>query len=393
MSRTRWAIVVVALCLVVTAVAVGPSAVAESTEGPPEPAQPSPVTIVAPEAGCVANVGDVLDVLLVVRDGVEVASVAVLCDARGVGMLQSPPYTFKWDTKGLEPGEHIIRAFVYLKSGEKVGAAPVVVTLAQSQQPEAVKSATAAVLKEGTLVLLQTQEKLVSGQVAEGAPVRYKIMRDVVGPGGVLLVAYGDFAEGRVTRSRRRGMFGKAGQLEFTVDSATAVDGTRVPLRSTQQMAGKDNKGTVIATALLLTVLTVFVSGKDVDLPAGTEVAAYVDHDTVIGSPQQASAGGVIRGEPEETVAIEKPLDGQAFAIDSSIQVVLIVTPQQKFARARIYADGKEVGMQERELKPASLRADMLGVGEHKLEAEVQFSSGRSVRSAPVRVKVRAPGQ
>ena len=393
MSRGRWA-VVLAVLVVLAAVAVGSSAVAESTEGLAEPVQAAPITIVAPEAGCVASVGDVLDVLLLVRDGLEVASVALLCDARGVGMLQSPPYTFKWDTRGLEPGEHIVRAFVYLKSGEKVGAAPVVVTLTQTRKPESAETAAApVVLKEGTLVMLQTQEKLVSGQIAEGAPVRYKVVRDVVGPGGKLLVAYGDFAEGRVTRSRRRGMFGKAGQLEFTVDAATAVDGTRVPLRSNQQMAGKDNKGTVIATALLLTVLTVFVSGKDVELPAGTEVAAYVDHDTIIGSPQEVPAGGVIRGEPEETVAIEKPLDGQAFAIDSSIEVALIVTPQQKFARARLFVDGKEMGIQERELKPVSLRARTLGVGEHKLEAEVQFISGRSVRSAPVRVKVRAPGQ
>jgi hypothetical protein len=369
---------------------VGSRGAARAAEGATEPAQSAPITIVAPEAGCAANVGDMLDVLLVVRDGLEVASVAVLCDARGVGMLQAPPYTFKWNTAGLEPGEHIVRAFVYLKSGEKVGAAPVVVTLTQSQKPETAKQvASPAVLKEGTLVMLQTQEKMVSGQIAEGAPVRYKVVRDVVGPGGKLLVAYGDSAEGRVTRSRRRGMFGKAGQLEFTVDAATAVDGTRVPLRSQQQMAGKDNKGTVIATALLLTVFTVFINGKDVELPAGTEVAAYVDHDTAISAPQEAPAGGIIRGEPEETVAIEKPVEGQTFAIDSSIQVAVTVTPMQKFARVRLYSDGKEIGMQEKELKPASLRASTLGAGEHKLEAEVQFINGRTVRSAPVQIKVR----
>jgi len=378
------------LLMALLLVVVGSRGAVRAAEGATDPAQPAPVTIVAPEAGCVANVGDMLDVLLVVRDGLEVASVAVLCDARGVGMLQAPPYTFKWNTAGLEPGEHIVRAFVYLKSGEKVGAAPVIVTLTQSQKPETAKQvASPAVLKEGTLVMLQTQEKMVSGQIAEGAPVRYKVVRDVVGPGGKLLFAYGDFAEGRVTRSRRRGMFGKAGQLEFTVDAAAAVDGTRVPLRSQQQMAGKDNKGTVIATALLLTVFTVFINGKDVELPAGTEVAAYVDHDTAINAPQEAPAGGVIRGEPEETVAIEKPVEGQTFGIDSSIQVTLTVTPMQKFVRARLYSDGKEIGMQEKELKPASLRASTLGAGEHKLEAEVQFISGHTVRSAPVQIKIR----
>jgi len=380
-----------AVLAVLVMLAVTPSgATAASTEETAGSGQPPVVTIVAPEAGCVANVGDVLDVLLVVREGTEVASVALLCDARGVGMLQAPPYSFKWDTKGLEPGEHIIRAFVYLKSGDKVGATPVVVTLAQPRDAGPAKeSAPAAVLREGTLILLQTQEKMVSGGIAEGGPVRYKVVRDVTGQGGQLLVAYGGLAEGRVTRSRRRGMFGKAGQLEFTVDSATAVDGTRVPLRSSQAMAGKDNKGTVIVSTLLLSVFTVFINGKDVELPAGTEVAAYVDHDTAIGAPGQAPAGGAIRGEPEETVSIDRPVNGQAFPVSGEIQVTLTVTPQHKFALARLYADGKEVAAQERELKPMALRASRLGAGDHTLEAEVQFQSGRIVRSASVLVKVR----
>src|SRR5512142_2643785 len=65
------------------------------------------VTIVAPEAGLTATVGDVLDVLLVVQEGLDISSVAALCDARGIGLAQAPPYAFKWDTKGLEAGSYV----------------------------------------------------------------------------------------------------------------------------------------------------------------------------------------------------------------------------------------------------------------------------------------------
>jgi hypothetical protein len=349
------------------------------------------VVIVAPEAGCVAAVGDVLDVLVVAREGLEIASVAVLCDARGVGMLQAPPYAFKWDTAGLDVGDHVLRAFAYLKSGERLGAEPVVVTLTGRQRPAAVETkGSPTVLKEGTLVLLQTEEKMVSGHTPEGAAVRYKVVRDVVAPGGQLLVAYGAHGDGKVTRSRRRGMFGKAGQLEFTVESVTAVDGTRVPLRSSQQIAGKDNKQVVIVTTLLLSVLSVFVHGKDVELPAGTEVAAYVDHDTEVNAPGEAATSGIVRGEPEGTASIAKAIDGQHFAESADFALSLAVSPERKFLSARIYFDGREATIIERQLRSLTVSAGKLGMGEHTIEAEVQFTNGHIVRTAPVRIIVAA---
>jgi hypothetical protein len=365
-------------------VAVGLAGLAAASEAPP-------IQIAAPEPGCTAQVGDKLQVLVVVSPGLDVATVVVMCDARGLGMAEKPPYAFEWDTSEAGAGDHVLRAFVYLKSGEKAGATPVTVTLVvpQASAQLAASALPPTILKEGTPVLLQTQEKMVSGQIAEGAPVRYKIARDVVAPGGQLLVAYGDFGEGRVTRSRRRGMFGKAGQLEFTVDAATAVDGTRVPLRSSQQMAGKDNKGVVIASTLLLSVLAVFVHGKDVDLPAGTEVMAYVDHDTPVQPSASEVPTGAARGEPQEAATITAPTQGQVFDAGQRIEVRFSVTPERKFGRATLYVDGKESGKVERQLSPFALNARSLGPGTHTVEVEVQFLSGYVLRTAPVQVSVK----
>ena len=380
----------VVLAVLVSLVLWGPAlaAAGETPAGEGGQSQQGPaVTIVAPESGCVANVGDVLDVLLVVRPDLDVVSVAVLCDARGVGMQQQLPYALKWDTSGFDPGEHVLRAFAYLKSGDKVGAAPVVVTLAQPSEPRTVETGPRpAVLKEGTPVLLQTDEKMVSGQVPEGGAVRYKVVRDAVGTDGQLLAAYGGFAQGHVTRSRKRGMFGKAGQLEFTVDSLTAVDGTLVPLRASQQMGGKDNKSVVIISTLLLSVFSVFVHGKDVELPAGTEIVAYVDHDTEIRSPSQGPSGGAIRGEPEESATIGKPTEGASFGRGESVQVELVVAPERKFLQARLYVDGKEAATVQGQLRPIPLDTRRLAPGNHTLEAEVLFTNGRTMRTPSVRI-------
>jgi hypothetical protein len=384
--RARCLLACVTLCLM-----LGGTAILGASEQPP-PDQTKDIVIVAPETGCIASVGDVLDVMVIVREGLEVASVAVLCDSRGAGMAQSAPYTVKWNTSDLEPGEHVLRAFAYLKSGDKVGAAPVVVSLIERRDKPATGAAASAltpvVLKEGSPVLLHTSDKMVSGQVAEGAAVRFKVARDVLGPEGKVLIAYSGHAQGRVTRSRRRGMFGKAGQLEFNVETATAVDGTTVPLRATQQMAGKDNKGTVIATALLLTVFTVFVNGKDVELPAGSEIAAYVDHDTEIRVPELAATVGVARGEPMESVVITKPVEGESIRTGRSLEIVVDATPASKVIGLRVFANGKEIAAQERELKPIVLNSNRLPAGACTLEAEAKYASGRVVRSEPVHVKI-----
>lgn len=299
-SVNRWVASMVLVILALSA-SVGLAETAAPSEGGGQESSAAPaITIVAPEPGCVARVGDVLEIMLVLREGLDVAAVAVLCDSRGVGMLQEAPYALKWNTADIPAGDHVLRAFAYLKSGEKIAAEPVVLTLTVAEAPQA-SPATASeqepvVLREGTPVLLRTEEKMVSGRVAEGSAARFRVVRDILGPGGQVLIGYGDLAQGRVTRSRRRGMFGKAGQLEFTVDSVTAVDGTIVPLRASEEMGGKDNKGAVIASALLLTVLTIFVHGKDVELPAGTEFTAYVDHDTAIGSPLPPRVPGTVTG-------------------------------------------------------------------------------------------------
>jgi len=262
-------------------------------------------------------------------------------------------------------------------------------SLAASEPPAAAAGAApAATLTDGTPVLLQTMDKLVSGQVAEGSTVRYRVARDVLAPDGSILVAYGSTAQGKVTRSRKRGMFGKAGQLEFTVDSVEGADGTAVPLRSQQAMAGKSHQGTVIATALLLSVFTVFIHGRDIELPPNTEITAYIDRDTVIQKPQPAPAGGVARGEPEETASISAPSDGSSARAGASVSVTVDVTPQNKFRSLVLFVNGKQVAEQKEKLAPVTWSTKGLSPGEYALTVDVTFTNQRTVRSAPVKVRL-----
>jgi hypothetical protein len=239
-------------------------------------------------------------------------------------------------------------------------------------------------------VLLETAEKMVSGHTPEGSAVRLRVVRDVLDANGSVVIAYDSLARGRVTRSRGRGMFGKAGQLEFTVDSVEGADGTAVPLRAAEEMAGQGNKGAVVATVLFLSVLGVFVHGQDVTVPEDTQIVAYVDRATEIRSPLPGRPGGVPKGEPMEEAAIVSPLPGQVIAIGSDLRVEVKATPESKVAGVKVFVNEQPVGEQQGAPQPFMLPTRRRSAGQYTVEAEVQFLSGRRIKTAPVVVSLAA---
>jgi TolB-like protein len=157
---------------------------------------------------------------------------------------------------------------------------------------------------DGTIVKLKLLKELRSGASQTGELVPYSVLTDVVGPNGEVLIAKGARGAGKVTRSKKRGMFGKAGKLEFTVDTVTAVDGTEIALRAVEKAGGKSNTATVVASALVLTVLAVFIHGRDVVVPEGTEFPAYVEGDATVDPTKRApgatggASGNAATGSP-----------------------------------------------------------------------------------------------
>jgi len=391
MGKGRWAVALVAgAVLVVGAVAYAASQ--ETSSASQGEQAPPKVAIVAPEADCTIRVGEVVKVLLMVNLE-DVAAVAVLCDDKGVAMLNAAPYAFDWDTSGLAPGKHVLRAFVYLKGGEKVGAAPVMVSVvagegtSTSAPPTALPAVQPFTIREGTAVVLETLEGMTSGAVPRGSTVRYKA-KEVLGPGGQVLIPYGANGYGKVTESRRRGMLGRQGRLSFTVEFVEAADGTQVPLRAKAGASGKGNQGVVAASVLILSVLAVFVHGRDVAVPAGTEITAYVDHDTAIGAPGAPRPGGVAIGKPADSVAIESPRAGRTAYRGTTVRVTLKVEPIDKVAVVTLLMNGRPVGEPFKD--PATLVLDTKGFqpGEYSLQACVTFVTGAVVCSSPVAITI-----
>lgn len=149
-------------------------------------------------------------------------------------------------------------------------------------------------LAERTSVRVAILETLVSGQGKPNDEVRFELREDLYGPNREVLAVKGTPAFGHIIRTSRRGMFGRSGKLEFSCDSVKAVDDTKIPLRGTEIKSGKGNGGAAIATALVVSVLGVFINGRDVKVEKGTEFTVYVNEDTLIdpGKSPMTKAGG-----------------------------------------------------------------------------------------------------
>ncbi len=175
-----------------------------------------------------------------------------------------------------------------LGTGNALAQAPDVPTVPAPQQQSAASSGK-IVLPERTEVKLTLKEDLKSGSNQVGEEVPFEVENDVYGPNHVLLIPAGTAAYGKVTQSSRRGMFGKAGKLNFTCDYILTPDGIHVPLRSDPlTKEGGSNQGAAIATVLLFSVAGVFINGKDVTVKKGTDFAMYVNENTAVTPPFNA---------------------------------------------------------------------------------------------------------
>ena len=162
-------------------------------------------------------------------------------------------------------------------------------------QQQAAASAGKIVLPERTEVRVRLNQEIKSGANKTGEEVPFVVDSDVYGPGHILLITQGTAAYGKITKSSRRGMFGKAGSLDFTCDYVLAPDGTHIPLRSDPLgQSGHSNSGAMLATTLLLSVGGVFINGKDIVVHKGQQFTMYINENTPVAPPSFGSAPAVV---------------------------------------------------------------------------------------------------
>ena len=187
-------------------------------------------------------------------------------------------------------------------------------------------------LMDGTAVKLRLAETISSADAKTGQQVPFEVTDDVVVQ-GVTVIPKGTQALASVTDAEPKKRMGRGGKLDVNVDSTRLVDGEKVQLR-----AVKDNKGgghvgvmtgAIVATSIVFfpaAPLFLLMHGKDITIPKGTEVTAFVQGDMRLdmakmvapGGPVTPAGNGAAAATQMASLTVESPVTGADIEVDGS---------------------------------------------------------------------------
>jgi len=132
-------------------------------------------------------------------------------------------------------------------------------------------------IREGTEVPLTFLSALSSKTAADGDPVEFALGSDLK-VGETIVVKKGCHAIATVSNAKKAGMMGKGGelniQLQYLIDG-----GNHVLLRGTKGQEGQGKVGATVALTVIFGPIGLIKHGKNVEIPAGTPLVAFVQQD------------------------------------------------------------------------------------------------------------------
>ncbi|HEY5838794.1 MAG TPA: PEGA domain-containing protein [Pyrinomonadaceae bacterium] len=210
-------------------------------------------------------------------------------------------------------------------------------TFSQTQQTAATnQSVSPNSLKEDTPIRLRLTQTLSSGTAKLHDKVDFEVIEEIK-VGELVVIGQGATAIGTVTEARPKKSFGRAGKLNVNIDYVRLVNGDKVSLRAIKGGSGGSHTAAmtagVVATAIVFfpaAPLLFFIKGKNIIIPKGTEITAYVAADIVIdqakfsskemasptGNPSQASEETSKEPSSFATVLIKSTPDASDITID-----------------------------------------------------------------------------
>lgn len=231
----------------------------------------------------------------------------------------------------------------------------------QNQQeaatPAAATKPSGPVLLEDTPIKLRIAQTISSGTSKVNDKVDFEVVEDVK-VGDVVVIPQGGTAIATVTEAQPKRRFGRSGKLNVNIDYVRLANGEKATLRAVKGGSGGSRTGVmttaVVATAIVFfpaAPLFFFMKGKNIIIPKGTEITAYVAADTPFNPAAQPA------GQTEVASNAATPQPNSAAPADSSAVVV-----KSNPDGAEITVDGKFMGT-----TPSTLR---LPPGEHTVKIE-----------------------
>ncbi|HUB01412.1 MAG TPA: PEGA domain-containing protein [Terriglobales bacterium] len=156
----------------------------------------------------------------------------------------------------------------------------------RSTEPINVTSAKGFVLEDATPMRLRFNRTISSADAHVGDTVDFEVLQDI-SVNGILVIPKGGLAFGTVTEAQPKRRMARGGKLEINLDYVKLVDSEKAALRAVKGGSGGGHTGAmtagIVATGLVFfpaAPFFLFMHGKDIIIPKGAEVTAYVNGDT-----------------------------------------------------------------------------------------------------------------
>lgn len=140
-------------------------------------------------------------------------------------------------------------------------------------------------LEDGTPIKLRLTRNLSSADATAGDRVDFEVLEDIKVK-DVIVVPRGGLALATVTEVQHKRRMARGGKLDVNIDDVCLIDGEKAPLRAVKEAKGGGHTGAMtgamIGTAIVFfpaAPLFLFMHGKDITIPKGTEITAYVNGD------------------------------------------------------------------------------------------------------------------
>ncbi len=160
-------------------------------------------------------------------------------------------------------------------------------------------------LEDGTPVRLRLQRTVSSADAQVDERVDFDVLEEVK-INGTVVIPKGSLALGTVTAAQPKRRMARGGKLDINIDSVRLANGDKAALRAVKNLSGGGHTG-AMAGAMVATSLVpvlwpaapffLLMHGKDVTIPKGTEITAYVNGNVDLSS----STGEAARSAPAPT--------------------------------------------------------------------------------------------
>lgn len=140
-------------------------------------------------------------------------------------------------------------------------------------------------LVDGTPIKLSLSETISSSNAKVGQEVPFDVVEDI-SVDNVIVIPKGSAAIGTVTEAESKKSMGRGGKLNVSISYVRLKDQEKAALRAMQDNKGGGHVGAMtvgmVGTAIVFfpaAPLLLFIHGKDITIPQGTEITAFVEGD------------------------------------------------------------------------------------------------------------------